>query len=25
MKTIKVIEPGPALDQLEGYVGFALR
>ena len=25
MKTIKVMEPGPALDQLEGYVGFALR
>ncbi|MFV0280588.1 MAG: HAD-IA family hydrolase [Rhodoblastus sp.] len=25
MKTIKVMEPGPALDQLQGYVGFALR
>ena len=25
MKTIKVMQPGPALDQLEGYVGFALR
>ena len=25
MKTIKVMQPGPALNQLEGYVGFALR